>query len=146
MIERGEGTDLIASDGRRYIDGISSLWCNVHGHRHPGIDKAIRHELDRIAHSTMLGLSHPLAAELAERSSASRRQDSIACSTRLRIDRNGDRAKMAFQYWAQQDEPERRSFVACATRTTATRSGPCHSTRSTFSTSATDRSSSTRTT
>ena len=67
VIERGEGTDLIASDGRRYIDGVSSLWCNVHGHRHPGIDKAIRDQIDRISHSTMLGLTHPLAAELAER-------------------------------------------------------------------------------
>ncbi len=41
MIERGEGTDLIDADGRRYIDGVSSLWCNVHGHRHPAIDEAV---------------------------------------------------------------------------------------------------------
>src|SRR5688500_15619399 len=67
VIERGEGTDLSGSDGRRYIDGVSSLWCNVHGHRHPGIDKAVRDQLDRVAHSTMLGLTHPLAAELAAR-------------------------------------------------------------------------------
>jgi adenosylmethionine-8-amino-7-oxononanoate aminotransferase len=65
MIERAEGAQLIDSDGRRYIDGVSSLWCNVHGHRHPGIDAALREQLDRVAHSTMLGLSHPGAAELA---------------------------------------------------------------------------------
>jgi len=65
MIERAEGTELIDSDGRRYIDGVSSLWCNVHGHRHPGIDAALREQLDQVAHSTMLGLSHSGAAELA---------------------------------------------------------------------------------
>ena len=48
VIERGEGTDLIDADGRRYIDGVSSLWCNVHGHRHRGIDKAVREQLDQI--------------------------------------------------------------------------------------------------
>src|SRR5260221_663484 len=67
LIERAEGTHLIDSDGRRYIDGVSSLWCNVHGHRHSGIDEALREQLDRVAHSTMLGLSHPGAAELAAR-------------------------------------------------------------------------------
>ena len=65
MIERGEGCHLIDIDGRRYLDGVSSLWCNVHGHRHPEIDAAVRDQLDRVAHSTMLGLSHPGAAELA---------------------------------------------------------------------------------
>ena len=42
MIDRAEGTDLIDSEGRRYLDGVSSLWCNVHGHRHPQIDGAVR--------------------------------------------------------------------------------------------------------
>jgi len=64
-IERAEGAELIDGEGNRYIDGVSSLWCNVHGHRHPGIDAALREQLDRVAHSTMLGLSHPGAAELA---------------------------------------------------------------------------------
>ena len=67
VIERAEGTDLIDAEGRRYIDGVSSLWCNVHGHRHAGIDKAVRDQLDRVAHSTMLGLTHGPAAELAAR-------------------------------------------------------------------------------
>jgi adenosylmethionine-8-amino-7-oxononanoate aminotransferase len=84
MIERAEGTQLIDSEGRRYIDGVSSLWCNVHGHRHAGIDAAVREQLERVAHSTMLGLSHPAAAELAgklielrpaSRASSTRSQD-----------------------------------------------------------------------
>ena len=67
MIEAAEGSELIDADGNRYLDGVSSLWCNVHGHRHPLIDQAVRDQLDRVAHSTMLGLSHPGAAELAAR-------------------------------------------------------------------------------
>jgi adenosylmethionine-8-amino-7-oxononanoate aminotransferase len=67
VIERGEGSHLIATDGRRYIDGVSSLWCNIHGHRHPGIDAAVTAQLGKVAHSTMLGLAHPGAAELADR-------------------------------------------------------------------------------
>ncbi len=67
LIERAEGSYLIDSDGRRYIDGTSSLWCNVHGHRHPVIDRAVREQLERVAHTTMLGLSHPGGIELAAR-------------------------------------------------------------------------------
>jgi adenosylmethionine-8-amino-7-oxononanoate aminotransferase len=67
VIDRGEGTDLIDAEGRRYIDGVSSLWCNVHGHRHPRIDQALRDQLDRVAHTTMLGMTHSGAAELAAR-------------------------------------------------------------------------------
>src|SRR5919201_6032067 len=67
LVDRAEGIDLIDTRGRRYIDGVSSLWCNVHGHRHPRIDAALRDQLDRVAHSTMLGLSHPAAIELARR-------------------------------------------------------------------------------
>ena len=58
IIERGEGTDLVDVDGNRYIDGVSSLWCNVHGHAHPRIDAAVRDQLSKGRHSTMLGLSH----------------------------------------------------------------------------------------
>jgi adenosylmethionine---8-amino-7-oxononanoate aminotransferase len=67
MIERGEGSYLFDTEGRRYLDGTAALWCNVHGHRHPAIDRAVREQLDRVAHTTMLGLSHPGAAELAAR-------------------------------------------------------------------------------
>jgi adenosylmethionine-8-amino-7-oxononanoate aminotransferase len=67
IIERAERCELIDVHGRRYIDGVSSLWCNVHGHRHPAIDIAVRDQMDRVAHSTMLGLSHRPAIELARR-------------------------------------------------------------------------------
>lgn len=67
IIERGDGFDLIDTNGRRYLDGISSLWCNVHGHCVPEIDAAIRDQLDRIAHTTLLGLSSVPSIELARR-------------------------------------------------------------------------------
>jgi adenosylmethionine-8-amino-7-oxononanoate aminotransferase len=100
MIEAAEGAELIDSDGRRYLDGVSSLWCNVHGHRHPAIDEAVRAQLDRVAHSTMLGLSHPPAAELAARlvdlapPGLSRVFYSDSGSTAVEV-----ALKMAFQYW-----------------------------------------------
>jgi adenosylmethionine-8-amino-7-oxononanoate aminotransferase len=102
MIERAEGATLIDGDGRRYLDGVSSLWCNVHGHRHAGIDAAVREQLDRVAHSTMLGLSHPGAAELAARlvelapPGLSRVFYSESGSTATEI-----ALKMAFQYQRQ---------------------------------------------
>lgn len=67
VIERAEGFRLIDTDGNAYIDGNSSLWCNVHGHRVPEIDAAIRDQLEKIAHSTMLGLSNVPATEFARR-------------------------------------------------------------------------------
>jgi adenosylmethionine---8-amino-7-oxononanoate aminotransferase len=100
MIESAEGTELIDSEGRRYLDGVSSLWCNVHGHRHPAIDEAVRQQLDRVAHSTMLGLSHPGAAELAGRlvdiapHGLNRVFYSDSGSTAVEV-----ALKMAFQYW-----------------------------------------------
>ena len=65
IIESGDGFEVIDIEGRRYLDGTSSLWCNVHGHRVPEIDQAIRDQLDRIGHSTLLGLSSPPSIELA---------------------------------------------------------------------------------
>ena len=67
VIAAGEGFDLIDADGRRYLDGISSLWCNVHGHRVPEIDQAVTDQLGRVAHSTLLGLSSVPSIELARR-------------------------------------------------------------------------------
>ena len=66
-IVAAEQFDLVDEDGRRYLDGISSLWCNVHGHRVPAIDQAVRDQLDRVAHSTLLGLESGPSVELAER-------------------------------------------------------------------------------
>jgi adenosylmethionine-8-amino-7-oxononanoate aminotransferase len=114
LIERGEGSHLVDVDGRRYIDGTASLWCNVHGHRHPAIDKAVSEQLGRVAHSTMLGLSHPAAAELAARlveiapPGLSRVFYSDSGSTAAEI-----ALKMAFQYQAQRggEHVRRSSFV-----------------------------------
>jgi adenosylmethionine---8-amino-7-oxononanoate aminotransferase len=114
LIDRGEGSYVIDVDGRRYLDGTSSLWCNVHGHRHPEIDRAVSEQLGRIAHSTMLGLSHPGAAELAARLVAiappglSRVFYSDSGSTAAEV-----ALKMAFQYQAQRggEHARRTAFV-----------------------------------
>jgi adenosylmethionine---8-amino-7-oxononanoate aminotransferase len=112
IVERGEGSELIDTEGRRYIDGVSSLWCNVHGHAHPRIDAAVRDQLDRVAHSTMLGLSHRPGIELA--------QELVELAppglTRVFYSDSGSTAaeialKMAFQFWRQRGE-ERRRFVS----------------------------------
>jgi adenosylmethionine---8-amino-7-oxononanoate aminotransferase len=103
IIERAERCELIDVDGRHYIDGVSSLWCNVHGHRHPAIDIAIRDQMDRVSHSTMLGLSHRPAIELA-RGLVEIAPDGLS---RVFYSDSGSTAaevalKMAFQYWQQQ--------------------------------------------
>jgi adenosylmethionine-8-amino-7-oxononanoate aminotransferase len=113
-IARAKGWQLIDTDGRHYIDGVSSLWCNVHGHRHPEIDQAVRDQLDRVAHSTMLGLTHPGAAELAARlveiapPGLSRvfYSDSGSTATEIAL-------KMAFQFQQQRggQHARRSSFV-----------------------------------
>lgn len=111
IIQRAEGTDLIDTDGRRYIDGVSSLWCNVHGHRHPRIDEAVKAQLETVAHTTMLGLSHPAAIRLARRL-VELAPDGL---TRVFYSDSGSEAveialKMAFQYWRQSgDEHGRRT-------------------------------------
>jgi adenosylmethionine-8-amino-7-oxononanoate aminotransferase len=102
VIERAESTDLIDVEGRRYIDGVSSLWCNIHGHRHPLIDRALRDQLARVAHSSMLGLTHPGAAGLAARLA----DLAPPGLTRVFYSDSGSTAvevalKMAFQYWRQ---------------------------------------------
>jgi adenosylmethionine-8-amino-7-oxononanoate aminotransferase len=66
VIAAAEGVHLVDNDGRRYLDGVSSLWVSVHGHRVPEIDAALREQLDTLAHSTFLGLTHEPAITLAE--------------------------------------------------------------------------------
>jgi adenosylmethionine-8-amino-7-oxononanoate aminotransferase len=112
IIERGEGCTLFDTDGNAYLDGVSSLWCNVHGHGHPAIDRAVRAQLDKVAHTTMLGLSHPGAIELAQR------LVDIAPPglSRVFYSDNGSTAaevalKMAFQYWRHRGEPGRNGFI-----------------------------------
>jgi adenosylmethionine---8-amino-7-oxononanoate aminotransferase len=112
IVERAEGVQLIDAEGRRYLDGVSSLWCNVHGHGHPRIDAAVREQLERVAHSTMLGLTHPPAIELARRlveiapSGLGRVFYSDSGSTAAEI-----ALKVAFQYWHQRGE--RRTRFVC---------------------------------
>ncbi len=65
VIAEAEGSTLIDTAGRRYLDGVSSLWCNVHGHRHPALDAALRAQLGRVAHTTLLGLANVPSIELA---------------------------------------------------------------------------------
>ena len=67
IVASAQDTTLYDTEGNAYIDGVSSLWCNVHGHRHPAVDAAVKDQLDRVAHTTMLGLSHAPAVKLAQR-------------------------------------------------------------------------------
>src|SRR3954466_12441349 len=67
IITGAEGMYLIDSEGKRYLDGVSSLWCNVHGHRVPEMDEAVKGQLGKVAHTTMLGLASEPAIELAAR-------------------------------------------------------------------------------
>src|SRR5262245_6417376 len=67
VIERAEGCTLFDVDGNAWLDGVSSLWCNVHGHRHPRLDAALGEQLGRAAHTTALGASNPAAIRLARR-------------------------------------------------------------------------------
>jgi adenosylmethionine-8-amino-7-oxononanoate aminotransferase len=106
IIERAEGCLLYDLDGKAYIDGVSSLWCNVHGHRVPELDQAVRAQLDRVAHSTLLGLANVPSIELA------RKLVTLAPPGLNRVFFSDDGAtaveaalKMAFQYWRQRDDP-----------------------------------------
>jgi adenosylmethionine-8-amino-7-oxononanoate aminotransferase len=102
IIERGKGPYLIDTEGKRYLDGTSSIWVNLHGHRHPTLDRAIKRQLDKVAHSALFGLSNPPAIQLA--------QALIRIApkglTRVFYSDNGSTAvevalKMAVQYWQQ---------------------------------------------
>jgi adenosylmethionine---8-amino-7-oxononanoate aminotransferase len=112
VIASASGSTLTDVDGKTYLDAVSSLWCTVHGHRHPSIDAAIRAQLDRAAHTTLLGLSHPPAIELAAALAAaappglSRVFYSDSGSTAAEI-----ALKMAFQYHRQADARHRTRFA-----------------------------------
>lgn len=115
VIEAGEGFELIDTEGRRYIDGVSSLWCNVHGHRVPAIDAAVREQLDRIAHTTLLGLASPPSIELAE--ALLRAASPGGGLTRVFYSDSGSTAveiaaKIAYQYWQNRGQTRRGKFVA----------------------------------
>ncbi len=115
IIAAGDREFLIDTEGNRFIDGTSSLWCNLHGHRRPEIDEAVRMQLGRIAHSTLLGLGSPPSIELAARliplapRGLSRVFYSDSGATAVEI-----ALKMAYQYWQQcsRPEPRRTRFVS----------------------------------
>src|SRR5262245_31908257 len=106
IVQRAEGCRLQDLDGNWYIDGVSSLWCNVHGHRVPELDEAIRSQLDQVAHSTLLGVSNvpaiKLARKLVELAPSGLDHvffsDSGATAVEVAL-------KMAFQFWQQRPDP-----------------------------------------
>ncbi|HUW63825.1 MAG TPA: adenosylmethionine--8-amino-7-oxononanoate transaminase [Spirochaetia bacterium] len=112
FIERAHGVRLYDVQGREFYDGVSSLWLNVHGHGHPHIDQAVKEQLDRMAHSTMLGLSHPGAVRLAGKLV----DIAPAGLNKVFYSDNGSTAveialKMAFQYWRHRGETGRTLFL-----------------------------------
>ena len=115
VITEAQGCYLIDEEGRRYLDGVSSLWANLHGHRHPVIDAAIKRQLEKVAHTTMLGLTHPTAIQLGKRlidlapGNLSRvfYSDTGAAAMEIAL-------KIAFQYCQQTDppQPQRKAFLS----------------------------------
>ena len=113
IIDSAEGFYLVDTEGKRYIDGFSSLWCNVHGHRVDKIDNAIKEQVDKVSHSTLLGLGQTKSIKLAEKlveitPSGLEKvfySDSGATSVEVAI-------KMAYQYWSNIGESERSKFIA----------------------------------
>src|ERR687884_539217 len=105
IIDAADGVFLVDTLGRRYLDGVSSLWCNVHGHRKKELDDAIRAQLDRVSHSTFLGMSHVPGIELAQKLI----EVAPPGLRRVFYSDNGATAvevalKMAMQYWQLKGE------------------------------------------
>lgn len=113
VIDSGEGFYLVDTEGNRYIDGFSSLWCNLHGHKVKKIDDAIRDQLEKIGHSTLLGLGQTRSIELAEKLVKIAPEgltkvfysDSGATSVEIAL-------KMAYQYHRNRDRKNRTKFIA----------------------------------
>ncbi|MDI6761026.1 MAG: aminotransferase class III-fold pyridoxal phosphate-dependent enzyme, partial [Candidatus Brocadiaceae bacterium] len=121
IIKEAKGVILKDVHGKEYLDGVSSLWCNVHGHRKKEIDKAIKAQLGRVAHSTLLGASNIPSIMLAKRLvEIAPKGVGAYCNTPLLkvfYSDNGSTAieaalKMAFQYWHQSGRPEKKRFLA----------------------------------
>jgi adenosylmethionine-8-amino-7-oxononanoate aminotransferase len=115
VIERGEGNYLIDTRGRRYIDGVSSLWCNVHGHRVKKIDDAVKAQLGKIAHTTFLGLSNVPAIHLAKKLIAIVPKG----LTRVFYSDSGSACveaalKIAYQYWQNKGFRKKQKFLKLA--------------------------------
>jgi adenosylmethionine---8-amino-7-oxononanoate aminotransferase len=115
VIERGQGVYLFDTKGNRYLDGVSSLWANIHGHRHPVLTRAIRRQLTQLEHSTFLGLTNVPAVELAEKLVAVAPRN----LTRVFYSDNGSTAvevalKMSFQFWCQKGKEfaRKKTFIS----------------------------------
>ena len=113
VIVRGEGSWLIDSDGRRWLDGVASIWTNVHGHCRVEINEAIKNQVDRLEHSTQLGLANDQATLLAKR------LVEIVPPGLCKVfySDNGSTAmevgiKMAYQFWRHQGRPEKSRFIS----------------------------------
>ncbi|MFN4319876.1 MAG: adenosylmethionine--8-amino-7-oxononanoate transaminase [Aquificaceae bacterium] len=111
IFERGEGVYLYDTKGRRFIDAISSLWCNVHGHNHPKLNKALEEQLKKVAHTTTLGSSNVPAILLAKRLV----EISPEGLTKIFYSEDGAEAveiaiKLAYQYWKNKGE-KRKVFI-----------------------------------
>jgi len=114
VLVEGEGPLLRDSEGREYIDGNSSIWTNLHGHRHPRIDTAIRAQLECVAHTSFLGFTNPPAAQLAAELVALWPAGTL---TRVFFSDDGSTAievalKMAAQFWQLTGQKQRQKFVA----------------------------------
>lgn len=113
IISRGKGNYLIDIYGDKYLDGVSSLWVNIHGHVHPHINQAIKDQVDRISHSTLLGVSNVPAITLAKKllemvpESLSKVFYSDSGATAVEI-----ALKMAFQYWQQKIGHGKTKFIS----------------------------------
>ncbi|MEY2597867.1 MAG: adenosylmethionine--8-amino-7-oxononanoate transaminase, partial [Verrucomicrobiota bacterium] len=114
ILESGQGAWLWDVQGRAYLDGNASIWTNVHGHRHPRLDAALVRQIGKVAHTSFLGTSNPVAAQLCAELAALWPEGTLE---RVFLSDNGSTAveaalKMAAQYWQQTGQPERRRFVA----------------------------------
>src|ERR1700704_3371629 len=113
IVESAEGHELIDVDGRRYLDAISSLWVNTLGHHVPELDDAVRTQLDRVAHSTLLGNGNRAAIELAEALAAVVPVDNphflFASDGAAAVEQA---LKIAFQYWVNEGVVGRTRYLA----------------------------------
>ncbi len=112
IIVDGEGVILKDIDGKEYIDGVSSMWCNIHGHRRKEIDNAIKDQLDKVAHTTLLGQSNIPSVKLAKRLV----EITPEGLNKVFYSDNGSNAieiaiKMAFQYWQYKNYKDKTNYV-----------------------------------
>ncbi len=112
VIDRAEGCYLIDTQGRRYLDGVSSLWVNVHGHRKKEIDRALKAQIEKLGHSTLLGLANTPSVELAKKLA----EIAPKGLTKIFYSDNGSTAvevalKMSYQYWQNIGRPQKKKIV-----------------------------------